>query len=49
MVIDPLGEILYQKEHEEDMFTISLEKQNLEDVRKKFQFWRDADRFQVLT
>ena len=49
MVIDPLGEILYQKEHEEDMFTISLEKQSLEDIRKKFQFWRDADRFQVLT
>lgn len=45
MVIDPLGEILYQKKDEEDIFTIALDKKHLDDVRKKFPFWRDADRF----
>lgn len=48
MVIDPLGEILYQKEHEEDIFTIQLGKEHLEEVRQKYQFWRDADDFRVL-
>ncbi len=45
MVIDPLGEILYHKKDEEDIFTIALDKKHLDDVRKKFPFWRDADRF----
>ena len=48
MVIGPLGEILYQKEHEEDIFTITLERQQLDDARNKFPFWRDADRFSIL-
>ncbi len=45
MVINPLGEILYQKKDEEDIFTIELNKQHLEEVRKKFPFWKDADSF----
>jgi omega-amidase len=45
MVVDPLGEILYHKKNEEDIFTIKLNKQHLEEVRKKFPFWKDADRF----
>jgi omega-amidase len=45
MVVDPLGEILYHKKDEEDIFTIELNKQHLEEVRKKFPFWKDADRF----
>lgn len=49
MVIDPLGEILYHKSHEEDVFTITLDKEHLEEVRQRFQFWRDADEFQILT
>ena len=48
MVIGPLGEILYHKEHEEDIFTITLERQQLDDARNKFPFWRDADRFSIL-
>jgi omega-amidase len=48
MVVDPLGEILYHKEHEEDVYTISLDKNHLEEVRRKFQFWRDADEFKIL-
>jgi omega-amidase len=48
MVIDPLGEILYHKKDEEDIFTITLEKAHLETVREKFPFWRDADDFMIL-
>lgn len=48
MVIDPLGEILYEKPHEEDVFTIELSKERLKEVREKFQFWRDADGFDIL-
>jgi omega-amidase len=45
MIIDPLGEILYQKSNEEDIFTLSLHKEKLEEVRNKFPFLRDADNF----
>lgn len=48
MVIDPLGEILYHKADEEDIFTIELSKERLKEVREKFQFWRDADEFEIL-
>jgi predicted amidohydrolase len=45
MVIDPLGEILYHKKDEEDVFTIELKRKHLEDIRAKFPFLKDADRF----
>lgn len=45
MVIDPLGEILYNKQHDEDIFTIELNKKHLETIRAKFPFWKDADNF----
>ncbi|MEO5682648.1 MAG: amidohydrolase [Chitinophagaceae bacterium] len=48
MVIDPLGEILYTKANEEDVFTIKLQKEKLEEVRHKFPFWKDADAFSIL-
>jgi omega-amidase len=48
MVIDPLGEILYQKTAEEDIHTITLEKEKLEDIRKKFPFLVDRDSFRLL-
>jgi predicted amidohydrolase len=47
MVIDPLGEILYHKKDEEDIFTITLDKDHLQTVREKFPFWKDADEFQI--
>lgn len=47
MVIGPLGDILYHKEHEEDLFTITLEKEKLIEARDKFPFSRDADRFDI--
>ncbi len=49
MVIDPLGEILYHKSHEEEAFTITLDKEHLQAVREKFPFWRDADSFEIFT
>ncbi len=45
MIIDPLGEILYQKTKEEDVFTYALEKEKLNEVRKKFPFMKDSDSF----
>lgn len=48
MVVDPLGEVLYHKKDDEDIFTITLKKDDLQTVREKFQFWRDADEFSIL-
>ncbi len=45
MITDPMGEILYHKKDEEDIFTITLDKTNLNTVREKFPFMRDADDF----
>jgi omega-amidase len=47
MVVDPLGEILYCKINEEDIFTYRLQKEKLIDVREKFPFWKDADSFNI--
>ncbi|MEO9069509.1 MAG: nitrilase-related carbon-nitrogen hydrolase, partial [Ginsengibacter sp.] len=46
-VIDPLGEIIYQKNNEEDIFTYTLKKEKLTEVRNQFPFWRDADVFSI--
>jgi predicted amidohydrolase len=48
MIIDPMGEVLYTKKDEEDIFTIALDKTHLQTVREKFPFLRDADSFQIL-
>ncbi len=48
MVIDPLGEILYHKKDEEDIFTITLDKSHLKIIREKFPFWKDADKFFIM-
>ena len=45
LVIDPLGEVLYHMVDEEDIFTITLQKEWLNEVRNKFPFWKDADDF----
>ncbi len=47
MVIDPLGEVLYHMADEEDTFTITLQKDHLENVRAKFPFWKDGDEFNI--
>ncbi|HYC27529.1 MAG TPA: hypothetical protein VEB42_01920, partial [Chitinophagaceae bacterium] len=48
MIIDPLGEVLYHKAHDEDIYTHTLSKERLEEVRAKFPFWRDADEFRIM-
>lgn len=48
MIIDPLGVILYQMEHKEDVFSITLQKEKLSEVRAKFPFWKDADNFLII-
>lgn len=47
MVIDPLGEVLYHMADEEDTSTITLQKDQLDAVRSKFPFWKDADSFMI--
>jgi omega-amidase len=48
MVIDPLGEILYHQTNSEDIHTITLQPDHLQEVRTKFPFWKDADHFQII-
>ncbi|HMR90657.1 MAG TPA: nitrilase family protein [Chitinophagaceae bacterium] len=45
MVADAMGEILYHKKEEEDIFTITLHKAPLDEVRMKLPFLKDADDF----
>ena len=45
MIIDPLGETLYQAGDKENIHTSLLEKEMLENTRNKFPFWKDADPF----
>ena len=47
MAIGPLGEILFEKSHDECVFTIALDKTQLDDVRNQFPFLRDADYFSI--
>jgi omega-amidase len=47
-VIDAMGDVLYEKEHEEDIHTITLSKEKLQEVRTKLPFLKDADDFSVL-
>ena len=49
MVIDPLGEVLYEKLHEEDIFTTELSYDHLQDVRARLPFLKDGDDFSLLT
>jgi predicted amidohydrolase len=46
-VIDPLGEIIYQKKSDEDIFTYTLQKEKVTETRDKFPFWKDADLFTI--
>ncbi len=45
MIVDPMGELLYQKRNDEDVFTYTLEKSKLNEVREKFPFMKDSDFF----
>ncbi|MEP6514252.1 MAG: nitrilase family protein [Parafilimonas sp.] len=45
MVVNAMGEILYHKTHKEEIFTITLQKDELEETRNKLPFLKDADNF----
>ena len=47
MVVDPVGEIIYQKHKDEDVFTYTLKKERIEETRSTFPFWMDADSFVI--
>jgi predicted amidohydrolase len=47
-IIDPLGEIMYQKNKDEDIFTYILQKEKISETRDKFPFWKDADHFMII-
>jgi predicted amidohydrolase len=47
MIIDPMGELLYTKAHEEDANTIVLDKKNLDEIRNKLPFLKDRDGFHI--
>ena len=47
MVIDPLGEVLYHTHKEESVFTCTLQREKLEEVRTRLPFWKDADQFRI--
>lgn len=48
MVVDPMGEILYHKSHDEDIFTVELDREHLNEVRRKLPFWKDSDQFEIM-
>jgi omega-amidase len=45
MIIGPLGEIITTAGSEEKIITHTLDRNNLENVRQKFPFWKDSDTF----
>ena len=47
MIVGPLGEVLYHCAYEEDIFHISLQKEEIDNTRSKFPFWKDADFFHI--
>lgn len=47
MIVDPLGEVLYQAPQEEAVFTCTLRKDKLDETRGRYPFWRDADHFSI--
>jgi predicted amidohydrolase len=47
LIIGPLGEVLYHCAYEEDVFTITLQKEEISNARTQFPFWKDADFFHI--
>lgn len=47
IVVNPLGMVLYEKEDEEVIHTSILQKEELDQIRKKYPFWKDADHFLI--
>jgi omega-amidase len=48
LAIDPLGQVLYHMADDEDVNTVTLSKEYLNEVREKFPFWKDGDGFSLV-
>ena len=48
LILDPLGQVLYHMPDQEDVFTTTLFKEDLDKVRTQFPFWKDADDFTIV-
>ncbi|HEY5368224.1 MAG TPA: nitrilase family protein [Hanamia sp.] len=46
-IIDPMGDVIYDKNKDEEIFTCTLEKKRVLQVRNQFPFRRDADSFLI--
>ena len=46
-VLDPAGSLLYHKEHEEDIFTLTISKEHLSEMRKQYPFLGDRDFYTI--
>ncbi|HEY1060280.1 MAG TPA: amidohydrolase [Daejeonella sp.] len=47
MCIDPNGKVIYYKPNDEDLYTFSINKEDLTAARESFPFLKDADRFKL--
>lgn len=48
MLVDPVGEIIWQQADEEAIFTYTLQPESLHEIRNRFPFLNDADDFMLL-
>ena len=47
-VLDPAGTLLYHKEAQEDIFTITVTKEHLQEMRRQYPFLGDRDNFNMI-
>jgi omega-amidase len=48
MCIDPNGNVVYYKPNDEDLYTFTINKEEIEKTRRAFPFLKDADDFELL-
>lgn len=48
MCISPVGDVVYYKPEDEDLYTFTLHPKDLEKAREQFPFLKDGDRFNIL-
>ena len=48
MCIDPNGKVVYYKPNDEDLYTFSINKEDVENARASFPFLKDADLFKII-
>jgi predicted amidohydrolase len=47
-IVNAMGDLLYTRAHDEDIHTITLHKEAIEETRTKLPFWKDGDNFMIL-